>query len=155
MKESTRKWVRDVAFTTFLAFFLISFLYVGLFALIGDKEDGGAQTFFQFFSYLFGKLYLCIFPFSLCLGIANRMMEWKKNRAVLRIIHFFVTFLAYFIFMDLVFNYLYEDGEVAISQIIRHTLPFFVFYPLTLWVTRLGKAIVLPKEKKDFTSILD
>ncbi|MBR2634975.1 MAG: hypothetical protein IKD31_05295 [Clostridia bacterium] len=155
MKESTRKWIHNVAFTTFLAFFLISFCYVGLFTLVGDDLEGGGQTFFQFFSYLFGKLFFCIFPFCLCLGFANRMFERKTNRAVLRILHFFLVFLAYFIFMDLLFNHLFEDGEVPVGQIIRHTLPFFVCYPITVWVTHLGRAVFLPKEKKDFTSILD
>jgi hypothetical protein len=157
MKESAIQFVKKVAFTTTLAFFLISFVYVGTFALLGRSMHGGLQSFFQFFSYMFGKLYLCIFPFSLCLGFLNRLMEKKSNRAVLRVVHFLLGFAAYFVFMDLLFNYLYllEGETVAFRQIILHTLPYFVFYPITLWVTALGKAIFLPKEKKEFKSILD
>ena len=157
MKEKQIVFVRKVAFTTFLSFFLISFLYIGTFALIGRNSGGGMQTFFQFFSYLFGKLYACVFPFSLCLGFLNRYVETEGNRAVKRVIHLLLGFVAYFIFMDLLFNYLFlmEGETVPFGQILRHTLPYFVFYPITLWVTALGRAIFLPKEKKKFKSILD
>ena len=157
MKEKNIKFIRDVAFTTFLSFFLISMLYIGTFAFFGRKMGGGQQTFFQFFSYLFGKLYACIFPFSLSLGFLNRMMETGGNRAVKRVLHFLFGFASYFVFMDLVFNYLFllEGDTVGFGQILRHTLPYFVFYPVTLWITALGRAIFLPKEKKEFRSILD
>lgn len=157
MKENQIVFARKVALTTFLSFFLISFLYVGVFALLGRKMGGGMQTFFQFFSYLFGKLYACIFPFSLCLGFLNRFVEKQGNRAVKRVIHFLLGFAAYFIFMDLLFNYLFlmEGESVGFGQILRHTLPYFVFYPIVLWVTALGRALFLPKEKKQFKSILD
>ncbi len=158
MKENQIKFVRKVSFTTFLAFFLISFIYLGTFALLGKKMGGGGtQTLFQFFSYVFGKLYVCVFPFSLCLGFLNRLVEGEKNRAVMRVIHFLLGFAAYFVFMDLVFNYLFlmEGETVATRQILLHTLPYFVFYPITLWLTSLGRALFLPKEKKEFKSILD
>ena len=159
MKEKHIKFIKDVAFTTFLSFFLISLLYIGVFALLGKSMDGGGgqQTFFQFFSYLFGKLYFCVFPFSLCLGFLNRLTEGAGNRAVKRVIHFLLGFAAYFLFMDLLFNYLFlmEGDSVGFGQILRHTLPYFVFYPITLWVTALFRAIFLPKEKKEFKSILD
>ncbi len=155
MNESARKFVREVVFTTCLSFLLISFFYVGVFALIGNKSGGGDQTFFQFFSYLFGKLYGCILPFSLCLGFLNRIFDRKKNRAMLRVIHFFLGFAAYVLFMDLAWNFMFEDGIVETRQLFLHTTPYFVFYPLCVWTAALGRAIFLPKEKKDFTSILD
>lgn len=157
MKESAIQFVKKVVFTTTLAFFLISFVYIGIFALIGKNMHGGLQSFFQFFSYIFGKLYLCIFPFSLCLGFLNRLMEKKSNRAVLRVIHFLLGFVAYFFFMDLIFNYLFllEGDTVPFRQILLHTLPYFVFYPIILWITALGRVFFLPKEKKEFKSILD
>jgi len=161
MKDTTKEWLRRVILTTGVSFFLITFLFVGIFALIGDDAEGGKQTFFQFFSYLFIKLFLCVFPFSLSLGFANRIMEQKKkNRAVLRMIHFFVTFAAYFIFMDLLFNIFnfafgFQEGQTQTGTLIRQTLPFFLFYPLTVWVNRLGRWIITPKEKREYKSILD
>lgn len=155
MKESKRKFIHDVAFTTCLAFLLISFFYVGVFALIGNRLEGGSQTFFQFFSYMFGKLYGCILPFALCLGFLNRLFDLKKNRAMLRVIHFFVGFAAYFVFMDLGWNFMFEDGDVETRQIFLHTTPYFVFYPVSVWVRALGRAIFIPKKEKSFTSILD
>ncbi len=155
MNDKTRKWVRDVTFTTCLSFLCISFLYIGMIALFSQGEDGGEQTLFQFFSYLFQKLFFCVFPFSLCLGFANRIFDGKGHRTILRLVHFLITFAAYFIFMDLVFNLMLEDGQVPTGLIIRHTIPFFVFYPLTLGVTALGRALFLPKEAKSMKSILD
>jgi len=155
MKDNTRKFIHDVVFTTCLSFLLISFLFIGTFALIGEGIGGGDQTLFQFFSYLFVKLYLCVLPFCLCLGFANRMFQLPLSRALLRLIHFFATFAAYFIFMDLVFNFILEDGTVQIGQIIRHTIPFFVFYPLVLGITSLGRSLFLPKEKQEYRNILD
>ena len=158
MKEKNLEFCRKVAFTTFLAFFLISFVYIGIFALFGRKMSGGDQTFFQFFSYLFGKLYACIFPFCLSLGFLNRLTEKEGgNAAVLRAVHFLLAFVSYFIFMDLAFNYIFlEEGDtVGVSQILRHTLPYFVFYPITVWASKLGRFLFLPKEKKKFKSILD
>ncbi len=154
MKKNTIDWIRDVAFTTLLSFFLISFLYLGVFSLFTEGEAN--WHLFQSFRYIFGKLFFCVFPFSLCLGFANRMFAWKKNRAVLRMIHFFVTFLAYFIFMDLLFNVIHEpDADPAIGEVIKETLPFFLFYPVTLWVTRLGRLLFVGKKSEDFKSILD
>lgn len=155
MNDKTRKLVRDVTFTTCLSFLCITFLYIGMIALFSQGQDGGEQTLFQFFSYVFQKLFLCVFPFSLCLGFANRIIEGNRGRALRRLIHFFITFAAYFIFMDLVFNLMLEDGEVPIGQIIRHTIPFFVFYPLTVGVNALGRSLFLPKESKEVRSILD
>jgi len=57
--------------------------------------------------------------------------------------------------MDLVFNFILEDGTVQIGQIIRHTIPFFVFYPLVLGITSLGRSLFLPKEKQEYRNILD
>ncbi len=155
MKEKTVGFMKNVFLTTFTAFFLITFLYVGIFALLGNDLDGGKQTFFQFFSYLFGKLFACIFPFSLCLGFGARLFDLNKPAALMRLVHFIACFAAYFIFMDLVWNFLFEAGDVPTGQIIRHTIPFFVLYPITAGITALGKAIFTPKEKKKYKSILD
>ncbi len=155
MKKSTISFIRDVAFTTLLSFFAITFLYLGVFSLF---SKGGVANWhlFQAFRYLFGKLFLCVFPFSLCLGFANRIFLLKKSRALLRLIHFFATFAAYFVFMDLLFNVLHEENaDLMIGEVIKETLPFFIFYPITLWVARLGRAIFGGKEKESFKSILD
>jgi hypothetical protein len=155
MKVKTAEFLKKVFLTTFTAFFLITLLYVGVFALFGNNMDGGKQTFFQFFSYLFGKLFACIFPFSLCLGLSARLFEIKKPRALMRLVHFLICFAGYFIFMDLVWNFLFEAGDVPTGQIIRHTLPFFIFYPITAGITALGRALFSPKEEKEHKSILD
>ena len=155
MKKSTISFIRDVAFTTFIGFFGITFLYLGVFSLFSTGGEAKWHLF-QAFRYLFGKLFLCVLPFSLCLGFANRLFLLKKNRAVLRLIHFFVTFLAYFIFMDLLFNVLHEaNADLQVGEVIKETLPFFIGYPLTLWATKLGRAIFGLKEKAEFKSILD
>lgn len=155
MKQSTIHFIRNVFFTTFLAFFCISFIYFGVFSIFKDPNSVGKWHLYQAFSYFFGKLFGCVFPFSLCLGFANRIFSLKKNHGVLRIIHFLITFLSYFVFMDLLFNVLHESKDLNVGELIKETLPFFIFYPLTLGVTKIGKMIFLPKEKEEYKSILD
>ena len=156
MKEKSLKFIKDTVFTALLAFFLISFLYIFVFFAVTKPTWEFAM--WQFFRYIFLKLFACIFPFCLCLGLANRIFDLqKKNRALLRVVHLLATFAAYFIFMDLLFNSIVLDAETALEArtIIMNVIPFFVFYPLTLAVTALGRAIFVPKEKKTFKSILD
>ena len=155
MKEKTVTMIRKVALMTFLCFFLISLLYFGIFSIFKMMMSA---TLTQFFRYVFMKLYLCVFPFSLCMGFLNRIPEsTKKSRAVLRVIHFLLSFAAYFLFMDLLFSSigLGEGESVEGSQVLQMTLPFFVLYPVVLWITKLVRMIVLPKEKRPFKSILD
>lgn len=155
MKEKQLEFVRKVALTTFVTFFLVGFMTVGLYALLG--KDAQTISLLDSSRFFLGKLYVCVFPFSLCLGFLNRIPERKGNRAVNRVIHLLLGFVAYFIFMDLIYNYLFlgEGETVLFREILKQTLPYFVFYPITLWVTALGRVIFLPKEKKSFKSILD
>ncbi len=159
MKESTRAFIGRVVRTTGVTFFLVSFLFIGIYALTG--RGGPKWDFFQFFTYLFIKLYACVFPFSLSLGFINRIFEWKgKSRAFLRLAHFLLAFVAYFVFMDLAFNVFnfsfgFYEGQTEVGTLIRMTLPFFVLYPIVVWVNKLGKAIFFPKDQEAYRSILD
>lgn len=155
MKEKHLIFARKVALTTFLAFFLISFFVLGIYGVAGS--DSQTISLLDSSRFMLGKLYLCVFPFSLCLGFLNRLTEREGKCAMMRVVHFLLAFAAYFVFMDLLYSYLFlEPGAtLAMKDVLKLTLPYFVFYPITLWVTSLGRAIFLPKEKKTFKSILD
>jgi hypothetical protein len=158
MKESTKSFIKDVVLTTGIAFFLISFLFLGLYAMRG--YGGPTTTLFQCFGYIFIKLYLGVFPFSLSLGFINRIFMLKKNRAVLRFWHFVLSFLAFLIFMVFLFNLNlsagFEEAEVTTASVITQALTFVFLYPVVIGLRRLGCAIFRVKDTKTpYKSILD
>lgn len=158
MKEGTKNFLKEVIFTTAVSFFLISFLYLGVFAIPG--EGGQKHTLLQFFRYLFVKLFCGVFPFSLSLGFINRIFCLKKSRALLRLYHFILTFLAYLVFIVLVFNvynisYGFSGEGMETRTVINHILPFFPLYPLAIWMRKLGKVIFRVKDDTPYKSILD
>ena len=155
MKPKTRAFWRDVAFTASLSYLLITFLYVGALALFGSRADGGQQTLFQFYSYLFAKLSLCIFPFCLILGFCNRLFMLPKNRALLRLIHLIVTFLAYLVFLDLLFLNLFQYDDVPVGNFVRQLIPYFVLYPVCVGVRALWNRIAAPKKEETYRNFLD
>lgn len=154
MKEKTRAFLRDVTLTTSLSFVLITFLYVGALALFGHRADGGQQTLFQFYSYLFAKLSLCILPFCLILGFCNRLFSLPRHRAMLRLVHLLITFLAYFVFLDLLFLNLFQYDEVPVGNFVRQLIPYFVLYPLCVGVYALWRKVTAPREEKEYQTIV-
>lgn len=163
MKESVVAFWKKVFQTTFCAFFFVTMIYLGFLAVTSGGKGGDPTTLFQVVGYLAGKLYMCIFPFSLCLGLAARVFDSNKARALQRLIHICLCFAAYFVFMDLIFlntnSFFFSDidaGDTPVSEYIKFTLPFFLGYPLTAGITALGRAIFGSKvEKKEYKSILD
>ena len=162
MKASAVAFLKKVFFTTFCAFFFVTLLYLGFTAMTSGGAGGDPATLFQVIGYVAIKLYMCIFPFSLCLGFAARIFDTKKSRALQRLIHFFLCFAAYFIFMDLIFNntnaFFFSDidtGATPVAEYILETIPFFLGYPVTAGITALGRSLLTPKEKKEHKSILD
>lgn len=165
MKGSKAEFFKKVFNNTFIAFFFISLLFLGsqtLMWLLGE-EGAPDQTQYQAISFISAKLYLCIFPFSLCLGFAARLFETKKPRVFQRTLHFFLCFLAYVIFMDIFFNNtnafffdnLADSEKAKTAKYIKDTIPFFVGYPIAAGCSAICRAIFNPKEKKEHKSILD
>ena len=153
MNEKTIQWIKSVAFTTTLTFTLITFFYFLMLTLTGDRA-GGTTSIFTFFSYTLGKLF-CIFLFSLILGFANRLFQWNKPHALLRLIHFIVTLLGYVLTLILLFYTMFDVSGLTTQGVLLNLILFFVFYPLVLGVSALGRALFLPKEKKAYRNILD
>ncbi len=153
MTPNKQDFARSVALTTCLSFTLITFFYFGMMSFIGDR-GGGNTTVFTFFSYALGKL-ACFFCFSLCLGFLNRIFVSKKPRALLRIIHLLATFTAYFIFLILLFYSMFDASGLTTQGVLINVIYFALFYPLTLGVTAIGRAIFGEKKPKERKSILD
>ncbi len=162
MKANVVEFWKKVFGTTFCAFFFVTMLYLGFTALTSGGAGGDPTTLFQVVGYLAIKLYMCIFPFSLCLGLAARVFDTKQSRALQRLIHFCLCFAAYFLFMDLIFNntnsFFFSDIDASVtpvSEYILETIPFFIGYPVTAGITALARAILTPKQQKEHKSILD
>ncbi len=162
MKQSAIEFMKKVFATAFCAFFFITMLYLGFTALTSGGVGGAPTTLFQVVGYIAIKLYMCILPFSLCLGFAARVFDTKKPRALQRLIHFCLCFAAYLVFMDLIYHntnsFFFSDidpRDTPVSDYIKFTLPFFIGYPVTAGITALGRAILTPKEEKEHKSILD
>ncbi len=153
MKEKIRSFIEKVALTTFTAFFCITFVFLLVFTL--SKEQGNELYLYQSFGYIFNKLYLCVFPFSLCLGFAARIFDLKKPRALLRLYHILLCLAGYFVFMDLLWFFVPAGQGANPSDYIKYLLPFIIGYPLTAAVTALYRAILTPKAEKKYKSILD
>lgn len=162
MKENVVAFLKKVFATAFCAFFFVTMLFLGITALASGGTGGDPTTLFQVIGYVAIKLYMCIFPFSLCLGFAARVFDSQKPRALQRLIHFCLCFAAYFIFMDLIYHntnsFFFSDidaGDTPVSDYIKFTLPFFIGYPVTAGITALGRALIAPKKEKVHKSILD
>ena len=153
MKESTRKFWHDVAFTTTLTFTLITFFFFGLMSITGDRA-GGNTSVFTFYSYNLGKLF-CVFLFSLFLGFINRIFLWKKPQVILRVVHLFLSFIAYFFTLILMFYTMFDANSLTTQGVLLNVILFLIFYPGVLLVTSLGRKIFLPKDQQKFKSILD
>ena len=154
MKQETREFIRKVAFTTCLAFLLITFFFIGVIALF-DTNPAKYERF-VFFRYILGKLF-SIFLFSLCLGFANRIPERKKGkRAVLHLIRFFVTLIAFGLTMILLFYTMFEGVEqLTMRGAMLNLVLFLLFYFVTLGVTALGRRVFLKEKPAPYKSILD
>ena len=162
MKKSAVEYLKKVFNLTFCAFFFVSLVYLGSQTLMwAFGEKGAPSTQYQMVGYIAAKLFLCVFPFSLCLGFAARIFENGQARALQRLIHFFLCFAAYFVFMDWLFlnTNLFFFSDVAVSATVatyvKNTIPFFIGYPVTAGITALGRALLGPKEEKEHKSILD
>ncbi len=162
MKVGVVAYLKKVFFTAFCAFFFVSLVYLGSQVLMwAFGEQGAPSTQYQMVGYISAKLYLCVFPFSLCLGFAARIFDTDQARALQRLIHFFLCFAAYVIFMDLLFintnSFFFSDvsSGANVATYIKNTIPFFIGYPLTAGITALGRAILKPKKEKEYKSILD
>lgn len=153
MKKETRDFCRNVALTTALSFSLLTFFYLGMLMFL-NPDLQSVKTLGKFAGYIFGKL-LCLFGFSLCLGFLNRIFALKKSRALLRIIHLLATFAAYFIFLILLFYSMFDASGLTTQGVLINVIYFALFYPLTLGVTAIGRAIFGEKKPKERKSILD
>jgi len=153
MNESIRKFIREVSFTTCLAFTVITFFYMGMMALTGDRA-GGSTSVFTFFSYTLGKLF-CIFLFSLSLGFLNRLFSLKKPRIILRTVHLFLSFGSFFLTLVLMFYTMFDAKSLTTQGVLLNVILFCLFYPITLGITALGRALFLPKSEKAYKNILD
>lgn len=153
MKEKTIRFIRDVFFTTAICYLLMSFALMGLLSLTGEK-GGGQYGDFAMITFLMGKL-ACVLLFSLCLGFANRLENWKKPAALRRVVHFFVTLAAYVVSMVLLFLGAFGAETISTKTALLNILLFLVGYPIVLGVCALGRRIFLPREKRGFKSILD
>ena len=154
MTADVKSFVRRVAFTTFLAFTLITFFYLLLTAFVIDYNAEFSYSFYT--RYILGKL-LCIFLFSLCLGFANRLPERKKgSRALLRLFRFLAALAAFAVTMILMFYTLFEGPEkLTVQGALLNLVLFLILYFVTLGVTALGRRLFRTEEKKPFKSILD
>ena len=162
MKKSAVEFLKKVFTLTFCAFFFVSLVYLGSQTLMwAFGEKGAPSTQYQMVGYIAAKLYLCVFPFSLCLGFAARVFDTNQARALQRLIHFFLCFAAYLVFMDLIFvntnSFFFSDASsgATVATYVKNTIPFFIGYPVTAGITALGKVILGEKEQKEHKSILD
>ena len=155
MKDSAYKFFRDVIYTTATSYTILSFALLALLTLFSDNSGGGDQTLFQAFSYLFGKLF-CVFLFSLGLGFINRVFMLKKSQALLRLIHFFGTFIWFLITMVVLFLGFFDmEKGLSTRGAMGNIILFLVFYPICAGVSALFRALITPKDKKEYKSILD
>ena len=162
MTQSAVQFLKKVFSLTFCAFFFVSLVYLGSQTLMwAFGEKGAPSTQYQMVGYIAAKLYMCVFPFSLCLGLAARIFDTKQARALQRLIHFFLCFAAYLVFMDLIFvntnSFFFSDvtASATVATYVKNTIPFFIGYPVTAGITALGRALTTPKEEKVHKSILD
>jgi len=163
MKKELVCTLKRVFSLTFCAFFFVSLVYLGSQALMwAFGEVGAPATQYQMVGYVAAKLYLCIFPFSFCLGLAALIFRTARARALQRLIHFFLCFAAYFIFMDWLFlntnSFFFSDvtSSATVATYVKNTIPFFIGYPVTAGITALGRALINPnRERKEHKSILD
>ena len=155
MKDSVRKFFRDVIYTTSTSYLLISFGVLLMLTLFTDAQGGGNRSGFQSFSYLLGKLF-CVFLFSLGLGFINRIFLLKKSRALLRLTHFFACLIWFAITMVVLFLGFFDMGEGLNARgAMGNIILFLIFYPLCVGISALIRTLTTPKEKREFKSILD
>ncbi len=154
MKDSVRKFIGEVAFTTFLSFTLISLFMFFTYWLILDPQDGAKMASNYFYGYILGKLF-AVLLFSIALGFINRIFRWKKSAALLRLLHFALSFLAFGLFMVGMFSNFFGADKVNTATVIKQLSLYLVAYPVVVGVTALGRRIFLPREEKKFKSILD
>ena len=151
MKENSLSFFRRVAFTTCLSFLLISFLFIGMIALFDDSSAQFER--FVFFRYILGKLG-CILLFSLSLGFINRLMETKKNHALMRLTHFVLSLAAFGAFMIFCFYSLFDMDTITVRGALFNLCLFVLFYFLVLALCGLGRRIFWPKSNKDFRGMV-
>ncbi|MBE6713560.1 MAG: hypothetical protein E7580_08675 [Ruminococcaceae bacterium] len=155
MKRSTVAFLKKVAITTVTAFSCVTMTFLAFQSLMFNLGEYGTPTSeLQTINYLFIKLCLAVFPFSLCLGFAARIFDTKKPRAYQRLLHFLACMAAYVVFMVLVFDnapalvYPEIQNKILLSTYIKHSIPFFIFYPVTAGINALGRAVFTPAEDK-------
>ena len=154
MKEKIYAFFRDVVYTTAVSYLLISFLVLGFLTLFTNPGDGGFRSGFQAFSYLLGKLF-CVFLFSLGLGFLNRLFLWKKNRALVRLVHFFLTFLWFALTMVLLYLGFFDMDKITARGVVGNLILFLVSYPVCVGARALIRRFFRPDEKREYRSILD
>ncbi len=155
MKESVRKFFHDVVYTTGVSYLLISFGVLVMLTLFTDPDGGGFRSGFQAFSYLLGKLF-CVFLFSLGLGFINRIFMLKKHRALLRLIHFFTALLWYAVTMVVLYLGFFDMADgLSARGAVGNILLYLIIYPVAVGISALIRAITVPKEEKEYKSILD
>ena len=154
MKEKIYSFLRDVVYTTAVSYLLISFIVLGMLTLFTNSGDGGFRSGFQAFSYLLGKFF-CVFLFSLGLGFLNRIFLWKKNRALVRLVHFFLTLLWFSLTMVLLYLGFFDMNKISARGVVGNLILFLVLYPVCVGVRALIRAFFKPEEKKPYKSILD
>ncbi len=155
MKESVRKFFRDVIYTTGVSYLLISFAVLGMLTLFTDPDGGGFRSGFQAFSYLLGKLF-CVFLFSLGLGFINRIFMLKGHRALLRLVHFFTALLWYCITMVVLYLGFFDMAKgLNVRGAVGNIILFLVIYPIAVGLYSLFQNLFIAKDKKEYKSILD
>ncbi len=146
-------FARRVAFTTALAFTLLSFFYLLISAFV--TVDNAKFSFFITVRYILGKE-LCIFLFSLCLGFANRIPEQKgKSRSLLRFFRFLAALASFGVTMILMFYGLFDPGSLSVRGALLNLVLFLALYFITLGVTALLRKIFGKKDDSAYKSILD
>ena len=144
MKDSVRRFFRDVVYTTSVSYLLISFAVLGMLTLFTDPDGGGFRNGFQSFSYLFGKLF-CVFLFSLGLGFINRIFMLKKHRAILRLVHFFAALLWFAVTMVVLYLGFFDMSDgLSARGAVGNILLFLILYPVCVGVLSLIDHLFTP-----------
>lgn len=132
-----KNFMKKFAFTSSMAFTLISFAFILLYAMLDD--DPVKFERYVFFRYILGKFF-CILLFSLSLGAINRISELQKPKKIIkRIFHFALASISYIIFMILLFLSIFESDALSANKGVSLYLVFFVIYLFSVLIGSIFK----------------
>ena len=159
MKKERLEFWRKVVLTTAVTFTLLAFGYLTLFTWA--SEGGGATfPFGTFAGYTLIK-FLFLFVFALSVGFMNRVFGWKKPRPILRLIHFFGTFLSFMLFVVILMSVVnttsvdytesvFSGSTITPRKILGGMVGFMVVYFICVGVSALARKILTPKDKDKY-----